>query len=191
MPRGFNIRLAAGDPPRLRPYRYGQRTTGTRLTAARIGATVQWNRGVMELGGWLAAALVQTLLQTAAENIVEAAPVGPDPPDHPAWSGHVHMRDSVNISMNIKGKGDVIDHPSATSRSHAYGEVFVGFPWRFLEYGTVKMPARPFVEPAYEAAMAEYASIIAELKGKFGGGGLAIGQRSPTAFGQGSLGGIV
>jgi len=190
MPVGYNIRLDVGSPPKVRRYRYGQVTTGPKLIAARIGATVKWQRGTMELGGWLSAALVSTLLEEIASAILDTAPVGPDPPTHPAWSGHVHMRDSINTTMHVKGKGDINGTPDATSRSHAYGEIFVGFPWRFLEYGTVKMSARPFVEPAYEAGMARYGQIVADLRGKFLGGG-SSGGGGGGRVGEGSLGGVV
>lgn len=162
MPTGITLRMGGGKPPRLRRYQYGAVTAGAKLTAARIGATINWDRGTEEIGGWLAAAVVDTLIQAVEENIYSTAPYGPDPPTHPAWSGHPHMLDSINSTLRVDGR-DVRGHPDAASRSHAYGEVFVGFPWRFLEYGTVKMPARPFVEPAYEAAMQKVQSVITEL----------------------------
>jgi HK97 gp10 family phage protein len=164
MPTGITIRADVGGTtlPKLRRYRYGQRTTGTKLTAARIGASIVWKDGINQLGGWLSGALVDTLIQEVEETIRRTAPVGPDPPDHPAWSGHVHMKDSINSTLRVNGR-NVRGRPDAASASYAYGEVFVGFPWRFLEYGTVKMSARPFVEPAYEATMARWRDIALGL----------------------------
>ena len=190
MPRGFNIRLSVGDPPRFRAYRYGTVTPTSRLTAVRIGGTIQWQRGMLDLGAWISAAVVDTLIQTTEITIRETAPYGPHPPSHPAWSGHEHMRDSINSTLRVGGK-NVRGAPDAPSRSYAYGEVFVGFPWRFLEYGTIKMAPRPFVEPAYEAAMSQLGEIIAEIRGRFAGGGAQIGQRGGGAVGGGALGDIL
>ena len=63
------------------------------------------------------------------------------------------------VALAPVGEGRLRNAIQATSRG-MYGRVIITDPeifyWRFLEYGTVKMAARPFVRPAAEMETAAF-----------------------------------
>lgn len=54
-----------------------------------------------------------------------------------------HIKDDIKISA-LKNDGE------GTKYREIYGGKKTGFKWKFLEFGTVKMEARPFMQPSID-----------------------------------------
>jgi len=67
---------------------------------------------------------------------------------------YTHIRDDIKVSGVRRQEGDkyVLVGPGKET----------GWRARFLEFGTVKMAARPFVEPAFHAKKSEAMQVMAE-----------------------------
>ncbi|WP_084439265.1 HK97-gp10 family putative phage morphogenesis protein [Sphingobium sp. TCM1] len=112
-------------------------------------------RGLEQLGPELATkagkSAIRAGAKTLAEEVKAATPVGDDDTSrsYRTKSGqsvtvdYGHMRDNIKVKMGRPKKAfNVVAHVT-------FGSAF----WaRFLEYGTVKMMARPFAKPAFDNA---------------------------------------
>lgn len=69
--------------------------------------------------------------------------------------GYKHIKDDIKISR-------LKDDNEGTKYREIYGGKKTGYKWKFLEFGTVKMSAIPFMEPSLEDTELERQQIAYE-----------------------------
>jgi HK97 gp10 family phage protein len=71
------------------------------------------------------------------------------------WPGYKHIKDDIKISR-------LKDDKAGTKYREIYGGKKTGFKWKYLEYGTTKMNAIPFMQPSLEDTELERQRIAEE-----------------------------
>jgi HK97 gp10 family phage protein len=70
----------------------------------------------------------------------------------------------VFVSMNVRAVGEMISGSRAATRRFRAagntGKMLTPYYWRFLEFGTSKMSAKPFMRPAFDVSSQQALSII-------------------------------
>lgn len=122
------------------------------------------------------------LFEAAKTVILDASRDAPDSPydPYPTGEGLPKQGGVLGYIQNKKTHGWSIqgDQPkkprsirTATKQHSVVVAAGFGFPGRFAERGTVKMPGRPFLEPAFDRAASSIASTVAKVaKPKIGEG---------------------
>lgn len=93
---------------------------------------------------------VQPMVTAARDNV----PLGPP---------SIHLKDAVGSAPNplyAKSRGWLAAVAIGAHKVHIIGEVFYG---RFLEFGTVKQAARPWLRPAYDSTQDTVVQRLASL----------------------------
>jgi len=119
-------------------------------------------KGLQELEPAIAKKILRTAMRQAATPILEEAKRRV-----PILTGQLRKSLKIRaIKRNNKGRIGVV---ISTEKGFFKGETFYG---AFLEFGTKKMPAKPFIRPAFEANKARAVRIV-ELALKLGLDGVA------------------
>jgi hypothetical protein len=154
----FRDRYGRFRRPNLPPYRRGGQILTGRARGVR-GVSFEWQPGVHQLGDWISAAVTDEIIQRLVERLKAVAPrssVSHGAGTPRPWP---HMQDSIHGSLEVTGS-TVYGENLSGGAVRVEGEVFIGFPVGLIEYGTVKMPAQPFVGPTYDAVDREVPSIV-------------------------------
>lgn len=101
-------------------------------------------RALKRLSDQAGRAMLRNATRAAARVVqkeaVARAPVREAGPSHPKYG---HLRDNIKVVMQRSRQGGVQEAAVGTTRA---------FWGRFLEFGTARMPAQPFMTPAFEAS---------------------------------------
>lgn len=96
----------------------------------------------LRAAGAAGAALLRDEAKVQLDSALSSATMKGDKPSSPTGK----LRDNIIIKrLEESAKGNESQTYIVTPRSKP------AFYWRFLEFGTVKMPARPFMRPAFDA----------------------------------------
>lgn len=69
--------------------------------------------------------------------------------------GYIHIRDDIRMSR-------LKDDKMGTKYRELYGGPKTGFKWKYLEFGTIKMDAIPFMQPSIDETEMERRQIMHE-----------------------------